>query len=774
MAYIGITSASDSEQLSPNYIGFQPTVQRPESAFVVDTFIGNGTQHVFPLSNPKPITSRALLVSVSGYTMVPVDDYNLDQYNNIEFTVAPGSGSPIVVHHLIFPRNEATTAIRKLDDISNGFNGETTRFTLTANGVTANILGANVLFISVNGVIQEPGESYILDGDDIIFSEAPPARSSFYGIDVGTTGIGTPGDATISPIKFLTTNLPSQGQVLSVDSGGNLIWATLNGSTGAVNLNGLSDVRVTSPTFGHVLKFNGTRFVNVQLSYTELGNTPNLATVATSGSYTDLINKAFIPTDASELTDTTRRFFDRNYNSLSNKPVIPAELNELDDISIINPTVYDIIVFDGSKWINDKLTMADLGIVDGTNNQVLTTDGNGNYTFKTISGGVGGGNFSGSYLDLTHKPTFATVATSGLYTDLTNKPALATVATSGSYADLTNTPSLATVATTGKYNDLTAKPLLSTVATSGSYNDLFNKPSFASIALSGRYSDLTGTPTLAAVATTGSYNDLTDKPTLTAGATGAQGPKGDTGATGAQGPKGDTGPAGSVAAANLTGTTLASGVTASSLTSVGTLSSLAVSGVSLLGGYSQVAGYYSELGVKYSGAGTQHGMTLQPTNDNTTAINFLNAAGTNIGSITQTASTVKFVGDGSQLSKVATQTTGSWTVTTGTNTYSITVPASGTYQIWVRGNIPNGIIAYNATATVTNTNVPVVGTQYAWVYNGGGTPIDFTSIPNQFIGTDNTIVRSSVAPSATTNRFDFGINNTSGSSQTVYWGYVTL
>jgi hypothetical protein len=120
------------------------------------------------------------------------------------------------------------------------------------------------------------------------------------------------------------------------------------------------------------------------------------------------------------------------------------------------------------------------------------------------------------------------------------------------------------------------------------------------------------------------------------------------------------------------------------------------------------------------------------------------------------------------------KTSGSWTVTTGTNTYSITVPQNGAYQIWVRGNIPNGIIAYNATATVTNSNVPVVGQHFAWVYNGGGTPIDFTSIPNQFIGTSNTIVRSSVAPSANTNRFDFGINNSSGSSQTVYWGYVTL
>jgi len=68
----------------------------------------------------------------------------------------------------------------------------------------------------------------------------------------------------------------------------------------------------------------------------------------------------------------------------------------------------------------------------------------------------------------------------------------------------------------------------------------------------------------------------------------------------------------------------------------------------------------------------------------------------------------------------------------------------------------------------------VVGAQYAWVYSGGGTPIDFTSIPNQFTGTNSTIVRSSTAPSATTNRFDFGINNTSTSTQIVYWGYVTL
>ena len=129
---------------------------------------------------------------------------------------------------------------------------------------------------------------------------------------------------------------------------------------------------------------------------------------------------------------------------------------------------------------------------------------------------------------------------------------------------------------------------------------------------------------------------------------------------------------------------------------------------------------------------------------------------------------------GNVAGNVATTFEGTWTVPTGNSTQSFTVAASNTYLMWVDCNIPNGILVWNATATLTNTNVPVVGAQYAWVYNGGGTPIDFTSIPNQFIGTANTILRSSVAPSATTNRFDFGINNTSGGNVTVRYGWAQI
>jgi hypothetical protein len=93
--------------------------------------------------------------------------------------------------------------------------------------------------------------------------------------------------------------------------------------------------------------------------------------------------------------------------------------------------------------------------------------------------------------------------------------------------------------------------------------------------------------------------------------------------------------------------------------------------------------------------------------------------------------------------------------------------------MWVRGNVTNGIIVWNATATVTNTNVPVIGQQFAWNYTGGGTPLEITAIPTQFIGTAGVIVSSNPSVGNTSNVFDFVIYNNSGSPQTVYWGYVT-
>ena len=51
-----------------------------------------------------------------------------------------------------------------------------------------------------------------------------------------------------------------------------------------------------------------------------------------------------------------------------------------------------------------------------------------------------------TWVTLSGKPTFSTVATSGAYSDLTGKPTLAAVATSGAYSDLSGKPSIPTTA----------------------------------------------------------------------------------------------------------------------------------------------------------------------------------------------------------------------------------------------------------------------------------------------------------------------------------------
>ena len=88
---------------------------------------------------------------------------------------------------------------------------------------------------------------------------------------------------------------------------------------------------------------------------------------------------------------------------------------------------------------------------------------------------------------------------------------------------------------------------------------------------------------------------------------------------------------------------------------------------------------------------------------------------TTTGSVTASS----FIGNGSQLSNVLTKVSDSWVLAPGSNNVSITVPPGGTYAMWVYGNIPNGIAMWNATVTTANTNVPVVGSQYAWYYAAG-------------------------------------------------------
>jgi hypothetical protein len=121
---------------------------------------------------------------------------------------------------------------------------------------------------------------------------------------------------------------------------------------------------------------------------------------------------------------------------------------------------------------------------------------------------------------------------------------------------------------------------------------------------------------------------------------------------------------------------------------------------------------------------------------------------------------------------VVSPVSGSWTLSAGTNTVSFTVTAGQSYVMWVNGNIPNGIVNWNATVTLSNSNVPVIGVQYGWYYLAGNA-LDLTSIPSQIVGTAGSI--STSAPAVlNSNTFTFGITNNSGTSQIVYYGYIKI
>ena len=92
--------------------------------------------------------------------------------------------------------------------------------------------------------------------------------------------------------------------------------------------------------------------------------------------------------------------------------------------------------------------------------------------------------------------------------------------------------------------------------------------------------------------------------------------------------------------------------------------------------------------------------------------------------------------------------------------------------MWVNGNIPNGIVNWNATVTLSNSNVPVIGVQYGWYYLAGN-ELELTSIPSQIVGTAGSIATTAPAV-ANSNTFTFGITNNTVSSQTIYYGYIKV
>ena len=205
---------------------------------------------------------------------------------------------------------------------------------------------------------------------------------------------------------------------------------------------------------------------------------PTLATVATTGSYNDLTNKPTIPTQVKSdwnVLDTSSAAY------IKNKPIIPA--------AQVNA---DWTATSGAAQILHKPTLATVATSgsynDLTNKPTIPAEQvQANWNETNTS--------SKAYIK--NKPTIPAAqvnadwnATSGV-AQILHKPALATVATSGSYNDLTNKPTIPTqVKSDWAVYDTASLAYIKNKPTVYSYNDIQNMINSSLGALNNRIDSL--------------------------------------------------------------------------------------------------------------------------------------------------------------------------------------------------------------------------------------------------------------------------------------------
>ena len=301
--------------------------------------------------------------------------------------------------------------------------------------------------------------------------------------------------------------------------------------------------------------------------------TDDLAAVALSGDYDDLINKPTIPVvndamltikrnNTSVGTFTANSATDTDINITV--PVTAADVHALPDTTKYGSSI--LVTIDSSTYVmtttlkdQDGNTLGtaqtvDLplesvvvnGSYDSVNKKIVLTLQNGNTIDIPVGDLIAGLQTEITPTNMLSADLVDDTSTTHKFTTAADISKLAGIAAgaevnvqsnwnetnSSSDAYIQNKPTNVSAftndagyLTTVGWNDVTGKPTFAAVATSGSYNDLSDKPTIPTIptntsAFVNDGSDGTSVyveaDELATVATSGSYNDLTNKPTIPA------------------------------------------------------------------------------------------------------------------------------------------------------------------------------------------------------------------------------------------------------------------
>ena len=122
------------------------------------------------------------------------------------------------------------------DDISSGFNGSTTTFTLAVSSVATATATPYQLFVSLGGVMQKPNTDFTTAGNQITFTTAPAAGLSCWIMMQGDTidQAAIP-DSSVTPSKISGSNFAFSGDLRLKDADGSHYVGFASPSTVSTN-----------------------------------------------------------------------------------------------------------------------------------------------------------------------------------------------------------------------------------------------------------------------------------------------------------------------------------------------------------------------------------------------------------------------------------------------------------------------------------------------------------------------------------------------------------